>query len=270
MSYNYVIPEKLDFDGLIGPLTALEDRLARLDERVRLSPAPLAAGIRSRLLYHAAAAAMLAEGSLIYVEDLSLLDAAVFSGAVSPDLSAAFHVLGVWRTAASEPARQMLLSDRPGETAPRMEAAGGRPDAFYDADWDGAARLLMWRRVFHETNRLPPALAAAVGADAWQALMPEQRGAWKCSLLASLVLTARGKLRNLLLPVGLGFRKSSLLQPDRSKFEERLLARLDWMATATDRSVSELDRLVLAHNLLETRLAGRRRTSPSCGPGTRR
>ena len=57
----------------MGPLSAADDRLARLDERLRASP--VRAGVLARADAAEACAALWAEGELVALDDLVLHDA---------------------------------------------------------------------------------------------------------------------------------------------------------------------------------------------------
>jgi hypothetical protein len=71
-SASYEIPENLLSGPLVDPLLRAEDALASLDERARSSA--LREGWQARLLYGEACASRLAEGELVHLEDLVLLD----------------------------------------------------------------------------------------------------------------------------------------------------------------------------------------------------
>ncbi|MGO9722315.1 MAG: hypothetical protein ACLPOA_17465, partial [Methylocella sp.] len=58
---------------LVGPLSAADDALARLDERLRASP--VRAGVLARADAAEACAALWAEGELVALDDLVLHDA---------------------------------------------------------------------------------------------------------------------------------------------------------------------------------------------------
>ena len=82
------------------------------------------------------------------------------------------------------------------------------------------------------TSRLPPLLAAAIAWDAWHTLAPEQQGSWRAPLLAALVLRARAKTRQFLLPIGTGqwlLRKS---WKAGAPYAPRILEFLDIVAAA--------------------------------------
>jgi hypothetical protein len=257
---SYENPENLLSGPLLDPLLRAEDALARLDERARTSP--LREGWQARLLYGEACASRLAEGELVHLEDLVLLDNGALMGGITPDLSSAWHVLGVWRKAAKLDAAELLRAERPGEIAAVAAApAGDAPDYFFEADWNGAERLEAWRRVLRETRDLPALVAAALAWDAWLVLEPEQRSAWRGPLIAALVMKVRGKTRHLLLPIDTGRRFAAYRRHPNHDLAARVAGFLDWVSTASERANKELDRLVLAEELLRTRLQGRRRNS---------
>lgn len=196
--------------AILDAFLEADDAVGRLDERTR--GCALRAPWNERLLYRNACAAMLAQNCLVHLEDLVLFDGHAFSGTMYPDLSAALGILKLWQKALQGNVAILLKSPMPGEE-PRslaLDMTGGdaaaqdRPEFFYDPAWDGAGRLEQWRAVWRSTNDHPPLLAAAIAWDAWNALSPEQQGPWRATLLAALVLRARGKTKHLLLPLDSG------------------------------------------------------------------
>ena len=111
------------------------------------------------------------------------------------NLHAALHKSVVSCAGRSHPAVDAAIakSDRTlaGETTRRPE----RDPLVYDLDWDEDARIEDWQRIVDRTRTLPPALAAAITADAWDRVEPLQHMPWLGRLLASAVLRARGKTR---------------------------------------------------------------------------
>jgi hypothetical protein len=262
-SIAYEIPENLLSGPLLAPLLdallRAEDVLARLDERARTSP--LRAGWQQRLLYGEACASRLAEGELVHLEDLVLLDNGALSGGITPDLSSAWHALGVWRKAVKGDAAALLAAERPGEAAAPAALTPDAPDYFYDPDWGEAERLAAFRRVLRESRGLPSLIAAGIVWDAWLELCPEQRGAWRAPLIAALTLKARGKTRHLLLPIDTGRRFAAYRRHAGHGLATRLAGFLEWLLMAAERANRELDRLVLAEELLRGKLRGRRKNS---------
>ena len=255
----YVIPQKLPLDALLAPLMAADDAIARLDERARSSP--LRDGWMTRLLYREACASRLAAGELVHLEDLVLLDGGALTTTMTPDLSSAWHVLGVWRRASKSDAGELLRSQRPGELVSEHMQPLDAPDYFYDPNWNEDARFAEWRRVMGETKSLPPLLAAAIAWDAWLVLEPDQRGAWRAPLIAALVLKARAKTRHFLLPLDTGRRFARYRRHPNHDFATRLSGFLEWAREAVDRGTKDLDTLAVSAELLRARLKGRRRNS---------
>ena len=255
------------------PLMAADDAIARLDERCRFQrnagqdfsnngrTLSLRDGWLARLLYREACASRLAAGELVHVEDLVLLDGGALATTMTPDLSSAWHVLGVWRRACKADPMELLCSQRPGEMVTGNVQPVDAPDYFYDPNWNEAARLSEWRRVLEETKRLPPLLAAAVAWDSWLMLEPDQRGAWRAPLIAALVLKARAKTRHFLLPLDTGRRFAKYRCHPNHDLATRLSGFLEWAREAADRGTKDLDTLALAADMLRAKLKGRRRNS---------
>ena len=191
MPYSYEFPSSSVLERLMVPMTSAEDAVARLDERLRRNP--LAEGLDARLAFAEACALHLAEGALVHLEDLVLVDAGSYTGPAAPELSAAWHTLRTWRRAQRGDAAALLRAKVPGEPEATAIAPGHRPDLLYDPAWDEPGRLAAWRDVLDGSRRLPPVLAAAIAWDAWLILQPEQRGAWRAPLIAALLLKARHK-----------------------------------------------------------------------------
>lgn len=263
-SITYEIQEDILSDTtLVGLLVRAEDAVARLDERARLSP--LCEGWRQRLLYNEACACLDAERELVHLEDLVLLDGRAFNGAMSPALSRAWQVLAVWRRAGRGDAQRLLSLPRPGEDGAKPDltaaAEADRPDFFFDSDRGSDERLAIWRRILARSRDLPPLLAAGVVWDAWLVLAPEERGAWRAPLIASLVLKARGKTQSLLLPIDTGRRHARARHVDDYSFTARMAGFLEWCIVAAEQAGKELDRLALVQEMLSRKLEGRRRHS---------
>ena len=251
-SISYEFPSEIRFDALLTRLVACEDRIARLDERLRTLP--FSAGFAERLLYSEACAVLHAERCLVHQDDLVLLDGGAFSGAMSPELSSAWHLLGVWRKALRGDARRLLSSDSPGE-----DSVGARQAGPMDVPhWGEAERLAAWRGVLRKSAAFPPLLAAALVADAWLVLEPEQRRSWKAWLLAALVFKARGKCAGWLLPMAAGVRHSKSTRQGAPDFATRIGRLIDCAVVAVARSEAELQRLRVAEGLMRAKILGRR------------
>lgn len=254
----YELPSVLPLEGLLGPLLQAEDALARFDERLKHSP--VAEGFRERILFHEVCAEQRLEGLLVHLEDLVLFAAGSFDGPMCPELSAARENLRVWQKAGKERAFSLLQSPRPGMLAEPITANGKRPEAFYDAEWNEVERLEVWRKVLRETRNLPPVLAAAIAWDAWLSIEPEQRAAWRAPLIAALLLKSRDKTKEFLLPLALGARKASYLQP-KASFEARMAEFCAMVMASLERCQHELGLLQGARMRLDGILKGRRKNS---------
>jgi hypothetical protein len=264
-STEYHLPEKLVAEPRItASLVALEDALARLDERARTSP--LTEGWMQRLIYHEACACQLAEGDLVHLDDLVLFDHGLHGAEPSSPLSRAWHTLGVWRRALRADAAELLRLPRPGEVAPMPDAVPVGDQAedvpkISIVGMDADNGLTRWRRILSQSRDLPPTMAAAIVMDAWSVIAPEERGAWRAPLLGALVLRQRSKTRAFLLPIDYGRRFASYRRHDNHGLLTRIEGTLEWMRVAADRAEKDLQRLTLAHGLIRRHLEGRRRTS---------
>ena len=86
---------------------------------------------------------------------------------------------------------RMLAGEPSGQTRRPAE----RDPLLYDPGWDEDARLADWRAVVEQTRGVPPTLAAAITADAWDRIEPLQHTPWLGRLLAAALLRGRGKTR---------------------------------------------------------------------------
>lgn len=253
----YDLPAELHVTSLLPALARLEDYIARLDER--LLELPFGPAIAERILYAEACASVAADGLLAHREDLVLIDGHAFDGVPSAALTQAHTVLRIWRKALRGDADALLASGRPGEIA--LDAGGNR-DAT-EGIWHGchSETLLEWRSIVGRTSNLPPVLAAAIAADAWLVLQHGSSATWRAPLLAALVLKARRKTRSFLLPLDTGRQTSTWRYDARHGFNERIAGILVWMETAATHVQKELQRVVLAEQLLARKLVGRRKSS---------
>ncbi len=258
-SISYQVPELPLSKAEIPLLLQAEDGLARLEERLRTSP--LAFGWLERILFAAACANRHLERELVHQEELVLLDAGALPRVVTPELSGAYEVLKVWREAGHSDPHELLRAERPGTAETRTASVTNAPDYFYDPDWGEAERLAAWRRVLAESGGLPPLLASFLVWDAWLELQPDQRGAWRASLIAALCLRDRQKTLQFLLPLDLGARHARYRRFDRQTVGQRLVGYLEWVSTTVDRSNRELDRLGVVADGLALKLKGKRKNS---------
>ncbi|MFH1344051.1 MAG: RHE_PE00001 family protein [Pseudomonadota bacterium] len=144
-----------------------------------------------------------------------------------------------------------------GETLRQPE----RDPLVYDLDWDEDARIEDWQRVVDRTRTLPPALAAAITADAWDRIEPLQHMPWLGRLLASAVLRARGKTRWHLSCLHAGLKTVPRERRRSSDPASRLLTQLEAMTAAADAGLKDHDRWLNQRTLLTRKLVGRRTTS---------
>lgn len=255
----YELPDEIRINALLNRLALVEDALARLDERIRT--ARFRDGLVQRLLYGEACASMLAEGALVHLEDLVLLDGHAYSGPMSEGLSSCLQTLKILRIASTADPAGLLQSPRPGEDAETLPMLAASAESYAAPYWNEAKRLESWRAVVRRTSAFPPFLAAAIAWDAWLTLVPDQYGAWRAPMLAALVLRSRNKTRSFLLPIVTGRRFGTYLRHPNHDFRTRIAGFIEWTEVAVDRAAKELKRLTLADEMLRLKLKGRRSNS---------
>jgi hypothetical protein len=148
-----------------------------------------------------------------------------------------------------------------GETTDRRPKRPERDPLVYDLDWDEGERLDAWREVVDQTRNLPPALAAAIAADAWRALEPLQHSPWLGRLLAAALLRARGKARSHLPCLHDGLKAIPRERRRPPEAASRLAVQLEAIAAAAEAGLKDHDRWLTARTLLARKLDGRRSTS---------
>ena len=136
-----------------------------------------------------------------------------------------------------------------------------RDPLVYDLDWDEDARIEDWQRVVDRTRALPPALAAAITAEAWDRIEPLQHMPWLGRLLGSAVLRARGKTRWHLSCLHVGLKTIPRERRRSSDPASRLLIQFEAMTAAADAGLKDHDRWLNQRTLLARKLNGRRSTS---------
>ncbi len=144
-----------------------------------------------------------------------------------------------------------------GETTRRSE----RDPLVYDLDWDEDARIEEWQRVVDQTRSLPPALAAAIAAEAWDRIEPLQHTPWLGQLLAASVLRGRGKTRTHLACLHAGLKTIPRERRRPLDPAARLIIQLEAITAAATAGLKDHDRWLNQRTLLARKLAGRRSTS---------
>jgi hypothetical protein len=131
----------------------------------------------------------------------------------------------------------------------------------YDQGFDEETRIAEWRRVEEETRSLPPLIAAALLWDAWAAIEPLEHQHWLGPLLIAVSLRARRKTRHHLPNLAAALH---LVPPPKRRSPDaatRLAAFLAAVAAMAQAGAKDHDRWLTARQLLERKLAGRRRNS---------
>jgi hypothetical protein len=140
-------------------------------------------------------------------------------------------------------------------------AARPRESLVYDLDWNEDERLQAWRGVRDQTRTLPPLLAGAFLWEAWERIEPLQHRPWLGNLLVAAALREVKKTKAHLLCLNVGLR---LVARERRRAENRTARLVAWceaVAAAAETGMKDHDRWLLARQLLERKLAGRRSTS---------
>ncbi|WP_412549919.1 RHE_PE00001 family protein [Sinorhizobium medicae] len=142
------------------------------------------------------------------------------------------------------------------------KSASARDPLVYDLDWDEDERLDEWRGVRGRAQDLPPALQAIVALDAWNEIAVLQHAPWLGRLLAASILREGGiTTGGHLAMINLGLKA---IPGDRRRHrdrETRLLAIARALTIAAEIGLKEHDRLALARQMMQRKLAGRRTSS---------
>lgn len=153
---------------------------------------------------------------------------------------------------------EALLSDARERTTPITRER----DAFvYEPDWNEDERLAEWRVARSQVEGLPAVLRAAVLLDAWNTLQVLQHAPWLGRLLAAALLREAGVAAAHLTPLSLGLKQIARERRTSRDRDIRLIAILDAMAAGAEAGLKEHDRLLLARQQMQHRVAGRRISS---------
>lgn len=173
---TYVI-DKLNHEALLGPISAAEDALARLDERVARSE--VGPGFAERADFFDSVSSMWVAGELVHLEDLVLHDAQMDVRAPSHELVVAHRIVRARRRitrndpgwAVSRSGIMVLAGiaeDNSGDAA-QTDRGGERPDRPPDEDVELSPELAEIDRVLARTSWL----VDGVPSDAQKAREPE-------------------------------------------------------------------------------------------------
>jgi hypothetical protein len=212
----------LPLKTLLSPLARASEALARLDERLARS------SVGTGLILHDAAR----------------------------DIRSASHALTIDAVLARSD--DVLAKVKQPQRLPKPET----DPMVRDPDWDQEERLEQWRTVLRSVRDLPPVLQSILALDAWNELAVLQRAPWLGRLLAASLLRREGLTTQAhLLAFNMGLKTIRVERRRHRNFETRLLACLEGLMAGIELGFKEHDRLLLARQMLERRLVGRRASS---------
>jgi hypothetical protein len=131
-----------------------------------------------------------------------------------------------------------------------MPLPKSRSHLVYDPDVDEAENEDAWLDVVKRVSHWPSVAAAAVAWDAWLDLNLYSRQPWLGLTMAASILRARG-LTNHLLPLAAGFKQSKFRPQGREGTREKLEGFCQVINEALAIANKDLDRLILARELMK-------------------
>ncbi len=164
--------------------------------------------------------------------------------------------------ARSDAAIEQARKPGPAKSSPAPGRAAEKDPLVYDLDWDEDARLEEWRTVLRQAQDLPAVLQAIIALDAWNEIGVLQHAAWMGRLLAAALLRQGGvTTQNHLVAINLGLKTIPVDRRRHRNRETRLLAIAHGLIATAEVGLKEHDRLALARQMMERKLAGRRASS---------
>nr|WP_077549906.1 RHE_PE00001 family protein [Pseudorhizobium flavum] len=164
--------------------------------------------------------------------------------------------------ARSEAVIEQARKPGPAKSAPGPAPGRERDPLVYDLDWDEDARLEEWRAMLRGAQEFPAVLQAIIALDAWNEIAVLQHAGWMGRLLAASILRHGGVTSGgHLAAINLGLKTIPVDRRRHRHRETRLLAIAQGFIAAAEIGLKEHDRLALARQMMERKLAGRRTSS---------